>query len=201
MIRVLVAEDMRLLRETVVAALEFEDDITVVAVLESGESIVSAAADARAEVAVVDIDLPGRTGLEAAAEMRTRYPQCRVLILTALATPGHLKRAMEIGVCGFILKDGSRQDLLHAVRTVAAGGSVLDPGLAYTALRTPGNPLTEREVEVLRCFAEGAAPKQIAARLHLSYGTVRNYLASAVTKLQARTRVDAVRLATDAGWL
>ncbi|MEU6584398.1 response regulator transcription factor [Nocardia sp. NPDC046763] len=201
MIRVLVAEDMRLLRETVVAALEFEDDIDVVAVLEDGETIASAATEAQAEVAVLDIDLPGRTGLEAAAELRTSYPQCQVLILTALANPRHLKRAIEIGVCGFILKDGSRQDLLRAVRTVAAGGSVLDPGLAVAALRTPDNPLTERETEVLRCFAAGAAPKQIATRLHLSYGTVRNYLASAVTKLQARTRVDAVRLATDAGWL
>lgn len=201
MIRVLVAEDMRLLRETLVASLELENDIRVVAALDSGERIVATAISEQADVAIVDIDLPGTDGLTAAADMHERHPSCRVLILTALANPGHLRRAMQIGVSGFVLKDSPRQELLKAVRTVAEGGQVLDSGLAMTTLRTPSSPLTEREVEVLRCYAEGADPKEIATRLHLSYGTVRNYLAAAVTKLQARNRVDAVRLATDSGWL
>lgn len=201
MIRVLVAEDMRLLRETLVASLELESDIRVVAALDSGERIVATAIAEQADVAIVDIDLPGTDGLTAAADMCERHPGCRVLILTALANPAHLRRAMRIGVSGFVLKDSPRQELLKAVRTVAAGGQVLDAGLAITTLRTPSSPLTEREVEVLRCYSEGADPKEIATRLHLSYGTVRNYLAAAVTKLQARNRVDAVRLATDSGWL
>lgn len=201
MIRVLVAEDMRLLRDTLVASLELEDDIEIVAALDRGEPIVATAISERADVAIVDIELPGVDGLTAAADMRERNPSCRVLILTALSNPAHLKRAMDIGVDGFVLKDSPRSELLHAVRTVAAGGRVLDSGLAFTALRTPSSPLTDREVQILRCFAEGADPKEIAARLHLTYGTVRNYLASAVTKLQARNRVDAVRIATDSGWL
>lgn len=201
MIRVLVAEDMRLLRETLVASLELESDIEVVAALGDGESIVSEAISTRAEVAVLDIDLPVVDGLTAAAALRRHRPDCAVLILTVHATPGHLKRAMEIGVSGLVLKDTPRTELIQAVRTVAAGGQVLSPALAMTALRTPANPLTPREAEVLRCLAEGRNPKEIATHLHLSYGTVRNYLASAVTKLQARNRVDALRLAKASGWL
>ncbi|WP_067534263.1 response regulator transcription factor [Nocardia crassostreae] len=201
MIRILIAEDMRLLRETLVASLELEDDLVVAAVLEEGGSIVATVATEDIDLAILDIDLPGKDGLTAAAEIRRDHPHCRVLMLTSLASPGHVKRAIDIGVSGFVLKDSSRRDLLHAVRTVAAGGSVLDPGLAFTALRGPANPLTDREVDVLRCLASGADPKQIAAQLHLSYGTVRNYLAAAAAKLQARTRVDAVRIAQQAGWL
>lgn len=201
MIRILIAEDMRLLRETLVASLELEDDLVVAAVLEEGRSIVATVATAGIDLAILDIDLPGKDGLTAAAEIRRDHPECRVLVLTSSASPGHVKRAIDIGVSGFVLKDSSRRELLHAVRTVAAGGSVLDPGLAFTTLRGPANPLTDREVDVLRCLASGADPKQIAAQLHLSYGTVRNYLAAAVAKLQARTRVDAVRIAQQAGWL
>lgn len=201
MIRVLVAEDMRLLRDTLVAALELEDDIDVVAALDRGESIVDTAVAERAELCLLDIDLPGMDGLTAAAALRTVLPDCRILILTALANPGHLKRAMEIGVSGFILKDTPRRELLDAVRTVAAGGRVLDPELAFTALRTPDCPLTDREIDVLRCLAAGADPREIAVQLSLTYGTVRNYLASSVAKLQARNRVDAIRIATASGWL
>ncbi|WP_327141523.1 response regulator transcription factor [Nocardia sp. NBC_01327] len=201
MIRVLVAEDMRLLRDTLVASLEFEDDIEVVAALDRGERIVASAVAEQADLAIIDIDLPGKDGLTAAAELREHYPDCRVLILTALANPGHLRRAVQAGVGGFVLKDSPRNALLQAIRTVAAGGEVLDSALASATLRTPANPLTDREAEVLRRCAAGADPKEIAAQLHLSYGTVRNYLAAAVTKLQARNRVDAVRLASDAGWL
>ncbi|MBU3064315.1 response regulator transcription factor [Nocardia sp. NEAU-G5] len=201
MIRVLVAEDMRLLRETLVATLELEDDVEVVAALDRGESIVATAIAERADVAILDIDLPGQDGLTATIGLRDRCPDCRVLILTALDSPGYVKRATEIGAAGFVLKDSPRRELLQAVRTVAAGGVVLAPSLAFTALRTADSPLSEREVDVLRRYAAGADPKEIATGLHLSYGTVRNYLAAAVAKLQARNRVDAVRRATDAGWL
>ncbi|WP_194814024.1 DNA-binding response regulator [Nocardia sp. XZ_19_385] len=201
MIRVLIAEDMRLLRETLMAALELEDDLRVVAALDSGDAIVGTAIAEQADVALIDIDLPGTDGLTAAAAIHERHPSCRVLILTALANPAHLRRAMLIGVSGYLLKDTAHRELVRAVRTVASGGRVLDPGLAMTALRTPPSPLTAREAQVLRRYAEGADPKEIATHLHLSYGTIRNYLASAVTKLQARNRVDAVRLATDSGWL
>ncbi|MFB8008393.1 DNA-binding response regulator [Nocardia sp. NPDC056000] len=201
MLRVLVAEDMRLLRDTLVAALELEDDIRVVAALDRGEAIVDTAIAEQADLCIVDIDLPGVDGLTAAADLATRYPACPVLILTALSNPRHLKRAMEIGVRGFVLKDTPRRELLAAVRTVAAGGHTLDPDLAFTALRTPDSPLTDRETDVLRTFSAGADPREIAAHLNLTYGTVRNYLASAVTKLQARNKVDAVRIATASGWL
>ncbi|MBL1075683.1 response regulator transcription factor [Nocardia sp. 2] len=201
MIRVLIAEDMRLLRETLVTSLELENDLQVVAALDNGDSIATTAIAQQADVALLDINLPGTDGLTAAATLRERHPNCRILILTTLATPAHLRRALHIGVSGYLLKDTPSRELVRAVRTVASGGQVLDPGLAMTALRTPPNPLTTREAQVLRCYAEGADPKEIAIHLHLSHGTVRNYLAAAVTKLQARNRIDAVRLATSSGWL
>jgi two-component system, NarL family, response regulator DesR len=200
-IRVLVAEDMRILRDTMVAVLNLEDDIEVVAEITDGEAIVSAVIGQRPDVAVVDIDLPGTDGLTAAAELLERCPGCRVLILTGLGNPGNLRRAVSAHVAGFLVKDTPAADLADAVRTVAAGGRVIDPQLALAALEVPDNPLSPREAEVLRRFAAGAGPAEIAATVHLSYGTVRNYLASAVTKLGARNRVDAVRIAAEAGWL
>jgi two-component system, NarL family, response regulator DesR len=200
-IRVLVAEDMRILRDTMVAVLNLEDDIEVVAEVTDGEAIVPAVIGQQPDVAVVDIDLPGTDGLTAAAELRERCPGCRVLILTGLGNPGNLRRAVSARVAGFLVKDSTAADLAEAVRTVAAGGRVIDPELALAALEVPDNPLSPREAEVLRMFAAGAGPAEIAATVHLSYGTVRNYLASAVTKLGARNRVDAVRIAAEAGWL
>ncbi|MEC3917476.1 response regulator transcription factor [Nocardia sp. CDC160] len=201
MIKVLVAEDMRLLRDTLIATLTLEDDIEVVAAVDRGDSVLATAIATQPDLALLDIDLPGKDGLAAAAELREQVPGCHILILTALSSPGHVKRATAIGVGGFVLKDCARPELMHAVRTVAAGGTILDPKLAFTTLRAPDNPLTDRETEVLRGYAAGADAKEIAARLHLSYGTVRNYLASSVSKLQARNRIDAVRLATESGWL
>jgi two-component system response regulator DesR len=200
-IRVLVAEDMRILRDTLVAVLNMEDGIDVVAEASEGESIAPLAVSTRPDVAVVDIDLPGADGLTAAAALREQCPECRVLILTVLGSPGNLRQALAAHVAGFLPKDIPAAELAAAVRTVAAGGRVIDPKLALAALEAPGNPLSLREVEVLRRFSAGADPVEIAAALHLSYGTVRNYLASAVTKLGARNRVDAVRVATEAGWL
>jgi two-component system, NarL family, response regulator DesR len=200
-IRVLVAEDMRILRDTLVSLLRLEGDIEVVAGVTDGSAVVRTVMAQRPDVAIIDIDLPGTDGLTAAAELHERCPDCRVLILTVLSKPGSLRRALAAHVAGFLPKDTPAADLLDAVRRVAAGERVIDPALALKALEVAGSPLSPREAEVLRRFAAGAGPVEIAAALYLSYGTVRNYLASSVTKLGARNRVDAVRIAAEAGWL
>ncbi|AWS41009.1 DNA-binding response regulator [Streptosporangium sp. 'caverna'] len=201
MIRVLLAEDLRILREALAGLLRLEGDIEVVAEVEYGDEIVPAAMDHRPDVAVIDIEMPRMDGLDAAAELHRLLPDCRTLILTAVGRPGNLRRGISARVSGFILKDSRPEDLAAAIRTVAAGGRVIDPQLAYTTLDMPENPLTDREQDVLRLTAGGATPREVAGRLHLTYGTVRNYLASSVTKLDARNRVDAIRIATEAGWL
>jgi two-component system response regulator DesR len=200
-IRVLLAEDVRILREALAGLLALEEDIEVVAEVESGDVIVATEVAARPDVAVIDIELPGLDGLSAAAELHERLPECRTLILTGVGRPGTLRRALSAHVAGFMVKDTRPAELVEAIRTVARGGRVLDPQLAFAALDVQGSPLTEREAEVLRLTASGAEPPEIAARIGLSYGTVRNYLASAVTKLNARNRVDAIRIATEAGWI
>ncbi|MBO2459097.1 response regulator transcription factor [Actinomadura violacea] len=201
MIRVLLAEDVRILREALAGLLDREDGIEVVAQVPAGDAIVPAALRTAPDVAVLDIELPGLDGLSAAAELARHAPGCRTLILTGVGRPGMLRRALAAGVTGFMVKDSAPAELVAAVRTVAAGGRVVDPQLAFAALDAPDCPLTERECEVLRLTASGAEPPQIAARIGLSYGTVRNYLASAVTKLGARNRVDAIRIAAEAGWI
>ncbi|WP_431898395.1 response regulator transcription factor [Nonomuraea sp. bgisy101] len=201
MIRVLVAEDMRLLRDALVGLLKLEGDLEVVASVDTGDAIVASALEHRPDVAVIDIELPRLDGLDAAAHLRERLPSCKVLILTGVGRPGNLRRSVAAQAAGFMLKDSRPEELAEAIRTVARGGRVLDPQLAYAALDVVDNPLTEREADVLRLTASGATPREVSARLHLSYGTVRNYLASAVTKLDARNRVDAIRIATEAGWL
>jgi two-component system response regulator DesR len=200
-IRVLVAEDMRILRDTLVALLDLQEDIEVVAEVTDGPGIVPAVLAGRPDVAVLDIDLPGMDGLAAAARLREQCPQCKVMILTVLGKPGNLRRALAAQVAGFLPKDTPAARLVEAIRQVAAGERVFDPALALKALEVPNSPLAPREAEVLRQYAAGAGPAEIAAALFLSYGTVRNYLASAVTKLGARNRVDAVRIAAEAGWL
>lgn len=201
MIRVLVAEDVRILRDTLVAVLGLEDDLDVVAAVATGDEIVPTALEHRPGVAVLDIDLPRVDGLTAATELRRRLPECRTLILTGLGKPGNLRRAVAARVDGFMVKDAPAEQLIDAVRRVAAGERVIDPQLALAALEAADSPLSPREAEVLKRHAAGASAAEIAAEIHLSYGTVRNYLASAVTKLGARNRVDAARIAADAGWL
>ena len=150
---------------------------------------------------MLDIDLPGTDGLTAAAELHERLPRCRTLILTGLGRSGTLRRALAAHVSGFMVKDAPAQELVEAVRRVAAGDRVIDPKLALAALDQGDNPLSPREAEVLKRYAAGASAAEIAAEIYLSYGTVRNYLASAVTKLGARNRVDAAHIANEAGWL
>ncbi|MEU6284549.1 MULTISPECIES: response regulator transcription factor [unclassified Streptomyces] len=201
MIRILIAEDMHMLRRALVSLLELEDDLEVVAELASGAEIVPTAQKLRPDVAVLDIDLPGTDGITAAEALHSTVPDCRVLILTSLGRPGNLRRALSAHASGFMLKDAEPEQLSEAVRKVAAGERVIDPQLALSALDAGASPLTEREAEVLRLAADGEEPAQIAHKLYLSAGTVRNYLTTVVTKLGARNRVDAIRIARDSGWL
>jgi two-component system response regulator DesR len=201
LIRIVIAEDMHMVRGALVALLEMEPDLKVVAQLDCGDGLVPAALELRPDVAIVDIDLPGLDGLSAADQLRTAVPTCRVLVLTSLGRPGTFRRAMAAKVSGFLLKDAPSDQLADAVRKVAAGGRVIDPQLAMAAWEVEENPLTRREIEVMRMAADGAEAMEIAGRLFLSIGTVRNYLTSAVTKLNARNRVDAIRIAQTNGWL
>jgi len=201
LIRIVIAEDMHMVRGALVALLEMEPDLKVVAQFDSGDRLVPTALELLPDVAIVDIDLPGLDGLSAADQLRTAVPTCRVLILTSLGRPGTFRRAMAAKVSGFLLKDAPPDQLADAVRRVAAGGRVIDPQLALAAWEVEENPLTRREVEVMKLAADGAEAMEIATRLFLSIGTVRNYLTSAVTKLNARNRVDAIRIAEDNGWL
>ncbi|WP_395365350.1 DNA-binding response regulator [Streptomyces sp. YH02] len=202
MIRILLAEDMHMVRGALAALLSLEPDLLVVAQVERGDCIVAAAELHRPDVAVIDVDLPGMDGIAASEELRERLPSCRTLILTSLDQPGTLRRAMAAGVGGYLLKDAPPHELAAGVRRVAAGHLAVAPELAMSAWESGGQqPLTPRETTVLRLAADGADVTQIAEQLHLSAGTVRNYLTSIVSKLHARNRLDAVRIARDAGWL
>ncbi|MFC9750708.1 response regulator transcription factor [Streptomyces niveus] len=200
-IRILIAEDMNMVRGALVALLNLQDDLEVVCEVERGDEIVDMALKHRPEVAIIDIDLPGVDGLSAATQLRERLPECGALILTSLGRPGTLRRALEARVSGYLLKDAPSAELATAVRRVAAGHRAFDPELALAAWGEFENPLTDREAQVLRLTAEGAEAREIASVLRLSAGTVRNYLTTIVTKLNARNRVDAIRIARDADWL
>ncbi|WP_157249843.1 response regulator transcription factor [Nonomuraea typhae] len=202
MIRVLLAEDQHVIRGALVTLLGLEADLEIVEAVESGDAAVAAALVHRPDVAVLDIDMPGTIdGLAAAAAIRGRLPACRTLMLTGYGKPGHLRRALNSQVDGFLLKTASPEDLVAAIRKVAGGGRVLDPSLAVTAWDLADNPLTPREADVLRLVAGGAEATEVAAQLHLTAGTVRNYLTGIVAKLNARNRTDAVRIAAESGWI
>jgi len=201
MIRILLAEDSGILRDTLVSVLDLEHDLDVVADVATGTEILPAARLHHPDVAVVDIDLPGIDGLTAAGQLAVELPTCRVLILTAHARPANLRAALDAHVAGFLAKDTSARDLIAAIRTIAAGGRAVDPDVAIAAIKTRPSPLTTRETDVLRLHAQGADPRDIASTLFLSYGTVRNYLASATDKLGARNRTEAVIIASQHGWL
>jgi two-component system, NarL family, response regulator DesR len=201
MIRVLIAEDMHMIRGALVALLSLEDDVEVVAELERGDLIVQTAPETHPDVAVVDIDLPGLDGLTAAEQLHQRLPECRTLVLTGLSQPGNLLRALKVHVRGFIVKDAPAETLADGVRRVARGERVIDPELVAAALEAGSSPLTARETDVLREASNGVPTDQIAARLSLSPATVRNYLSNAISKVGGRNRIDAIRIARDAGWL
>ncbi|SFW72425.1 response regulator transcription factor [Amycolatopsis australiensis] len=201
MIRVLLAEDMHMVRGALAALLNLESDIEVVAQVASGADILPTATACRPDVAIIDIDLPEKDGLTAAGELHEHLPGCRTLILTSLGRPGTVRRALDAKVNGFLLKDAPSDKLANALRSVAIGRRVIDSELALSAWETGDCPLTPREIEILRLAARGRTVADIAAELFLSAGTVRNYLAAVVTKLNARNRVDAIRIATDSDWL
>lgn len=201
MIKVLLAEDQGMMRGALALLLGLEEDIEVVAQVGNGDEILPTALDARPDVALLDIELPGRSGLDAAADLRTRLPGCRVLILTTFGRPGYLRRAMEAGASGFLVKDGPVEDLAAAIRRALAGERVIDPALAAAALSAGPNPLTQRERDVLAAAVDGATVADIAAKVHLSPATVRNYLSAAIGKTQTRNRMEAVRAARQNGWL
>jgi two-component system, NarL family, response regulator DesR len=200
-VRVLLAEDQAMVRGALSALLSLEDDIEIVAEASRGDEVLPAALDTLPDVALLDIEMPYGDGLEAAALLHERLPSCLVVILTTFGRSGYLKRAMESGAVGFLLKDAPASELAEAIRRAVRGERVVDPALAAAALSEGDNPLTEREREVLAASEGGATIEDIAARFYLSEGTVRNYLSTAIKKLGARNRVEAARLAERKGWL
>jgi two-component system, NarL family, response regulator DesR len=201
MIRVLLAEDQAMVRGALEALLSREPDIEVVAEVARGDTVVEAALTSRPDVALLDIEMPGGGGLEASHALRTALPSCRVVILTTFGRSGYLRRAMESGAVGFLLKDAPASELASALRRVMHGERVVDPELALLALSEGNNPLTQREREVLATALPGLSHGEIAARLSLSEGTVRNHLSTAIQKLGAHNRMEAARLAEQKGWL
>jgi len=201
MIRILLAEDQRMVRGALAALLAFEPDLEVVAQVSSGDQVVAAAEEARPDVALLDIEMPGIDGIQAAARLRGVLPECGILILTTYGRPAYLRRAIEAGVSGFLVKDAPAERLANAIRRTAAGERVVDPELAAAALQDAESPLTPREREVLEAGADGSPVADIARRLHLSEGTVRNYLSTAIGKTSARNRTEAWRIARERGWL
>jgi two-component system response regulator DesR len=200
-IRVLLAEDQTLVRGALRALLELEADIEVVAEVGRGDQVLEAARAHRPDVALLDIEMPGRDGLEAARELAAELPGVHAVVLTTFGRPGFLRRAMEVGAAGFLVKDSPVAELARAIRAVVAGERVIDRDLAAAALALGATPLSAREADVLRAAADGATVADIAGRLFLSEGTVRNYLSSAIGKTGARTRVEAARVAQEKGWL
>jgi two-component system response regulator DesR len=201
LIRVLIAEDQAMIRGALAALLAGEPDIEVVAQVDRGDKVVPAALESSPDVALVDIEMPGEDGITATAALKRQLPSCRVLILTVFGRPGYMRRALENGAVGFMLKDAPPDQLAVAVRSVAAGQKVFDPKLALTALSEGVSPLTPREQDVLVLSANGASVEHVAGRLHLSSGTVRNHLSIAIQKLNARNRIEAARIAEEKGWL
>lgn len=201
MIKVLLAEDQAMMLGALAVLLDLEDDLEIVAKVARGDRIVEAAKQTRPDVALLDIEMPGASGLDAAIALRAALPTCEVIIVTTFGRPGYLRSAMEAGAKGFLVKDGPVDGLAAAIRTVHAGGSVVDPALAAAALTAGPNPLTERERDVLRASRDGSTIADIAKALHLSTSTVRNYLSSAIGKTGARNRMEALLQARAHGWL
>jgi two-component system response regulator DesR len=200
-IRLLIADDQALVRGALAALLDLEPDLEVVSEVGRGDEVIEAAKNARPDVALLDVEMPGLDGIEAAAALRTAVPGVRVLMVTTFGRPGYLRRAMEAGAAGFVVKDTPATQLADAVRRVHQGLRVVDPSLAAETLVAGTSPLTGRESDVLRAAREGGTVADIAKELHLSEGTVRNHLSAAIGKTGARTRAEAARIALDNGWL
>nr|WP_277351450.1 response regulator transcription factor [Microbispora sp. CL1-1] len=195
------AEDQSMVRGALASLLGLEPDIEVVGEAADGEEVIAVAEATRPDIALLDIEMPGRDGISAAEQLRRRVPGCRVVILTTFGRPGYLRRAMEAGAVAFLVKDSPASELAAAIRRVLRGERVIDPGLAAAALSAGPNPLSPRERDVLSAAADGSTINDIALRLHLSEGTVRNYLSAAIQKTGARNRIEAVQKAQAQGWL
>lgn len=200
-IRLLLADDQAMVRGALATMLGLERDIEVVAEVGRGDEVLAAAQEAHPHVALLDVEMPGQDGIAAAAELRDRLPAVKVLMVTTFGRPGYLRRAMQAGASGFVVKDTPAKQLAEMVRKVASGLRVIDPSLAAETLSNGDSPLTERETDVLSVARAGGTVADIARSLTLSEGTVRNYLSSAIGKTAARTRADAVRIAEHNGWL
>jgi two-component system response regulator DesR len=201
MVRILIAEDQGMVRGALATLLGLEPDFEVVAQVARGDEVLEVACAVRPDVALLDIEMPGATGLDAAEQLVGQLPDCRVLILTTFGRPGYLRRAMRGGAAGFLLKDAPASELSAAIRRTLRGERVVDPGLAAAALSQGDSPLTPREHEVLAASRNHATVAELAQALYLSPGTVRNHLSSVMQKLDARNRGEAVRMAEERGWL
>lgn len=201
MIRILLAEDQTMVRGALAALLALEGDIAVVAEAARGDEVLPLALATRPDVALLDIEMPGGDGLDAAAALHQHLPSCRVLILTTFGRPGYLRRAVAGHAVGFLVKDDPPERLAAAIRRAMAGERIIDPALAASALTEGENPLSTRERQVLRLAAAGATTAEIAHTVALSHGTVRNYLSEAIQKVGGRNSMDAARIAEERGWL
>ncbi|MEU5209930.1 response regulator transcription factor [Streptomyces sp. NPDC020742] len=201
MIRVLLAEDQTMVRGAIATLLGLEPDIEVVGQACDGPGAVSAALELRPDLCLLDIEMPGGSGLDAAEALHTELPETKILVFTVFDRPGHVRRALEAGASGFIGKNRPVDELAVAIRQVMAGETVMDPALAVTALRAPSNPLTPREREVLAAAIDGSPIPTVAARVHLSEKTVRNYLSAAIQKTDSANRFEAAHTARENGWL
>lgn len=199
--RILIAEDVDLIAEAFTALLNTEEDFEVVGRVGRGDEVVGAIEALRPDIALLDVAMPGCTGIEATQRARAKGLDCRILLLTALEGAGHLQQALQVGANGYMVKTTTADRLIDGIRTVVAGGTVVDPQLAADALRLGPNPLTERERDLLRLVDQGQSTDEIAATLYLSRGTVRNYVSNALDKLGARTRSEAVQTARQRGWI
>lgn len=200
-IRILLAEDQAMVRGALTALLNLEEDLEVVAEVSQGDQVLPTAKKTKPDVALLDIEMPGSDGLSAAEALHNNLPSCRIVILTIFGRSGYLRRAMESGAVGFLLKDAPADQLAIAIRRVMAGERVVDPELALSALSDGDNPLTGRERDVLKASLDGASIAEIAAQLYLSEGTVRNHISTAIQKLNVHNRMEAAHLAQERGWL
>jgi two-component system response regulator DesR len=200
-IRILLAEDQAMVRGALTALLRLEEDIEVVAEVSQGDQVLEAAMKSQPDVALLDVEMPGADGLTAAQALHKNLPSCRIVILTTFGRSGYLRRAMESGAVGFLLKDAPAEQLAVAIRRVMAGERVVDPDLALSALSDGDNPLTPRERDVLRASLDGASIADIATQFYLSEGTVRNHISTAIQKLNVQNRIEAAHIAREKGWL
>lgn len=198
---IMIAEDQGMMRSALSTLLELEDDMTVVAEVGRGDEVVAEAARAVPDVVLLDIELPGRSGLDVITELIETVPSCAVIVVTTFGRPGYLKRALEAGARGFLVKDDPVEELADSIRSVVDGRIVVNPILATQALSASANPLTDRERDVLAASVDGATIIDIATSLHLSPSTVRNYLSSAIGKTATRNRIEALGFARERGWL